>query len=54
LVSRKDRKAILPAIKATCRDENAAMALVRLEEFEARWGKRYSAIGQPDAALAST
>ena len=26
--------------------ENADMALVRLEEFEAEWGKRYPAIGQ--------
>ena len=45
-VSRKDRKAILPAIKAIYRAENADMALVRLEEFEAEWGKRYPAIGQ--------
>ena len=45
-VSWKDRKAILPAIKAIYRAENANMALVRLEEFEAEWGKRYPAIGQ--------
>ncbi len=45
-VSWKDRKAILPAIKAIYRAENADMALVRLEEFEAEWGKRYPAIGQ--------
>src|SRR6266536_3133557 len=45
-VSWKDRKAILPAIKAIYRAENANMALVRLEEFEAEWGKRYSAIAQ--------
>jgi putative transposase len=45
-VSWKDRKAILPAIKAIYRAENADMALVRLEEFEDEWGKRYPAIGQ--------
>jgi len=45
-VSWKDRKAILPAIKAIYRAENADMALVRLAEFEAEWGKRYPAIGQ--------
>jgi putative transposase len=45
-VSWKDRKAILPSIKAIYRAENADMALVRLEEFEAEWGKRYPAIGQ--------
>jgi len=45
-VSWKDRKAILPAIKSIYRAENADAALVRLEEFEAEWGKRYPAIGQ--------
>ena len=45
-VSWKDRKAILPAIKAIYRAENADMALIRLEELEAEWGKRYPAIGQ--------
>src|SRR5262245_51288749 len=45
-VSWKDRKAILPSIKAIYRAENADMALVRLKEFEAEWGKRYPAIGQ--------
>jgi transposase-like protein len=45
-VTWKDRKAILPSIKAIHRAENADMALVRLEEFEAEWGKRYPAIGQ--------
>jgi putative transposase len=35
LVSWKDRKAILRAIKAIYRAENADMAMVRLEEFEA-------------------
>jgi transposase-like protein len=33
-------------IKAIYRAENADMALLRLEEFEAAWGKRYPAIGQ--------
>jgi len=45
-VSWKDRKAILPAIKAIYRAENADMAMVRVEEFEAERGKRYPAIGQ--------
>ena len=45
-VSWKDRKVILPSIKAIYRAETADMALVRLEEFEAQWGKRYPAIGQ--------
>src|SRR5215469_15079446 len=45
-VSWKDRKAILPALKAIYRAETADMALVRLDEFEAEWGKRYAAIGQ--------
>jgi transposase-like protein len=33
-------------INAIYRAENADMALLRLEEFEAAWGKRYPAIGQ--------
>jgi putative transposase len=45
-VNWKDRKAIMPQIKAIYGAENADMALVRLEEFEAEWGKRYPAIGQ--------
>lgn len=45
-VSWKDRRTVLPWIKAIYRAENADMALVRLEEFEAEWGKRYPAIGQ--------
>ena len=45
-VTWKDRKAILPSIKAIYRAENADMAMERLEEFEAEWGKRYPAIGQ--------
>jgi putative transposase len=45
-VSWKGRKAILPAIKAIYRAENADTALVRLEQFEVEWGKRYPAVGQ--------
>ena len=44
-VSWKDRKSLMPALKAIYRAENADMALVRLEEFEAECGKRYPAIG---------
>jgi putative transposase len=45
-VSWKDRKAILPSIKAIYRAESAEAALQRLDAFEAEWGKRYPAIGQ--------
>jgi transposase-like protein len=45
-VSWKDRKAIMPSLKAIYRAEAADIALTRLEEFEAEWGKRYPAIGQ--------
>ncbi len=44
-VTWKDRKAIMPWIKAIYQAENADQALVRLDEFEAEWGKRYPAIG---------
>jgi putative transposase len=44
-VSWKDRKATLPSIKAIYHAENADAALLRLEDFEAEWGKRYPAIG---------
>lgn len=37
---------LLRGIKAIYRAETADLALVRLEEFEAEWGKRYPAIGQ--------
>ena len=40
-VSWKDRKAIMPALKAIYHAENADAACARLEEFEAEWGKRY-------------
>jgi transposase-like protein len=45
-VSWKDRKLVMPSIKAIYRAENAEAALQRLEELEAQWGKRYPAIGQ--------
>jgi len=45
-VSWKDRKQLMPALKAVYRAENADVALLRLEEFEVEWGKRYPAIGQ--------
>jgi len=45
-VTWKDRKTIMPWIKAIYQAENADQALVRLDEFEAEWGKRYPAIGQ--------
>ena len=44
-VSWKDRKAIMPSLKAIYRAEAADIARTRLEEFEAEWGKRYPAIG---------
>jgi len=45
-VSWKDRKTIMPSIKAIYRAENAEVALQRLDAFESEWGKRYPAIGQ--------
>ena len=45
-VSWKDRRQILPDLKAIYRAENAEAALDRLAEFEDRWGGRYPAIGQ--------
>jgi len=45
-VSWKDRRAIMPSLKAIYHAEAADIALTRLEEFEAEWGKRYPAIGQ--------
>ncbi|SCB52422.1 Transposase, Mutator family [Bradyrhizobium yuanmingense] len=51
-VSWKDRKAILPSIKAIYHAENADAALLRLEDFEAEWGKRYP--GRPGAGRGST
>jgi putative transposase len=45
-VSWKDRRAIMPSLKAIYQAEAADIARARLEEFEAEWGKRYPAIGQ--------
>jgi len=44
-VSWKDCKASLSALKAIYQAESVDMARMRLEEFEAEWGKRYPAIG---------
>src|ERR1700756_1172271 len=44
-VTWKDRKAIMPDLKAIYRAENEAMAQRQLEAFEAKWGARYPAIG---------
>ena len=44
-VSWKDRKQIMPDLKAIYRAENAEAALDRLADFEAAWGARYPAIG---------
>jgi putative transposase len=43
-VSWKDRKRIMPDIKAIYRAETAAAAAAKLEEFEAKWGARYPAV----------
>jgi putative transposase len=45
-VSWKDRKVIMPDLKAVYRADTAAAALERLGEFEDKWGSRYPAIGQ--------
>jgi len=45
-VSWKDRKQIMPDLKAIYRAETAEAALDRLAEFEGKWGVRYPAIGQ--------
>jgi len=45
-VSWKDRKQIMPDLKAIYRAENAEAALDRLAEFEDRWGSKYPAVGQ--------
>jgi transposase-like protein len=45
-VSWKDRKKIVPDLKAIYRADNADAALDRLSEFEERWGRQYPAIGQ--------
>jgi putative transposase len=45
-VSWKDRKRIMPDLKAIYRAETAEAAAAELDNFEAEWGKRYPAIGQ--------
>src|SRR5690242_580637 len=45
-VSWKDRKLIIPDLKAIYRAETAETAAAKLEAFEVQWGKRYPAIGQ--------
>jgi putative transposase len=45
-VSWKDRKQIMPDLKAIYRAENAEAAWDRLGEFEAHWGAKYPAVGQ--------
>ncbi|MGK9230871.1 transposase [Inquilinus limosus] len=42
----KDRRTVLPGIKAIYRAETFEAAAARLDEFEARWGARYPA-GHP-------
>ena len=43
-VSWKDRKKVMPDLKAVYRAESAEATAVRLDEFEARWGRRYPAV----------
>lgn len=45
-VTWKDRKPVVPALRAIYRAETAELAEQRLAEFEATWGKKYPAIGQ--------
>lgn len=45
-VSWKDRKVIMPDLKAIYRADSAEAALEMLGEFEDKWGARYPAIGQ--------
>jgi putative transposase len=43
-VSWKDRKRVMPDLRAIYRAENAEAAAARLDDFEATWGARYPAI----------
>ena len=43
-VSWKDRKKVMPDLKAIYRAETAEAAAAKLDEFEAAWGSRYPAI----------
>ena len=45
-VSWKDRRTIMPDLKAIYRAESAEAALDRLAEFEAKWDGRYPAVGR--------
>ena len=45
-VSWKDRKLIMPDLKAIYRADTAEAALEQLDAFEDKWGSRYPAIGQ--------
>ena len=45
-VSWKDRKLVMPDLKAIYRTETTEAAAAELDAFEAEWGKRYPAIGQ--------
>jgi putative transposase len=45
-VSWKDRKVIMPDLKAIYRADGAEAALDRLADFEDKWGGRYPAVGQ--------
>jgi putative transposase len=44
-VSWKDRKVIMPDLKAIYRAETADAARQQLDRFEVNWGKRHPAIG---------
>jgi putative transposase len=44
-VSWKDRKVIMPDLKAIYRADGADQALRELDAFEAKWGRQYPAIG---------
>ena len=43
-VSWKDRKRVMPGLKAIYRAESAAAAAAQLDAFEAEWGSRYPAV----------
>jgi len=45
-VSWKDRKLIMPDLKAIYRAPTAEAALAELDAFEAKWDKRYPAIAR--------
>ena len=49
-VSWKDRKKVMPDLRAIYRAETAEAAAARLDEFEACWGERYPAIAPALAA----